>query len=79
MTKTETTKAHIDGGTYRVLAIADTRNGWAIAVTEWTTYRGEIRYEVKRVSPDNMTMRLAHFGTEREARDVANKTWRRDR
>lgn len=79
MTKTATPKAHIDGGTYRVLALAETRNGWAVAVTEWTTYRGQIRYEVKRVSADNMAVRLDHFGSEAEARTYANKVWKLDR
>ena len=80
MTNTESTpRAHNDGGTYTVIAFAETRNHWGIAITRWTTYRNEVRYEVKRVSDDNRAVRLHHFATEAEARAYANKMWRRDR
>ena len=72
-------KAHVDGGTYRVLALHGTREGWAIAVTEWTTYRNTVVYEVLRVSADNKAMRLATKTTEAEARDAANAAWLLDR
>ena len=79
MTMTQTTKPHQDGGTYTVIAFAGTQNGWAIAITEWTTYRGTVRFEVLRVSPENKTLRLATKNTEIEARAYGNEMWRRDR
>ncbi len=79
MTKTQITKAHADGGTYQVLALANTRDGWAIAITRWVTYRGAVRFEVLRVSPDNKTMRLDIKNTESKARAAANAAWKRDR
>jgi len=81
MTKNEAhaIKAHSDGGTYEVLALAETRNRWAIAITRWTTYRNTVVFEVKRVSPENVTLRLAHFDTEKEARNYGNEMWKADR
>ena len=81
MTKSEaqTTKQHADGGTYEVLAFAETRDRWAIMITRWTTYRNTVVFEVKRVSPENVTLRLAHFDTEKEARDYGNEMWKADR
>jgi hypothetical protein len=73
------TKTHTDGGTYRVLALHATSNGWAVAITEWTTYRNQIRFEVLRVSPDNKALRLATKITEQDARDAANAVWKQDR
>lgn len=75
---TETMK-HSDGGTYTEIARAATSNGWAIAITSWTTYRGTTRFEVYRVSPENKGLRLHLVNTEREARDLANQEWKRDR
>lgn len=79
MTKTSTVKKHSDGGTYEVLQVANTRDGWAIAITRWTTYKGAVRFEVLRVSPDNKTLRLDMKNTEVEARKAANAAWKRDR
>lgn len=74
-----TTKQHADGGTYKTLALAETRNGWAIAITEWTTYRGNVVFEILRVSPENKTVRLDKKTTEADARKRANEAWRADR
>lgn len=76
---TQTIKRHQDGGTYRVLQVANTRGGWAIALTEWKTYRGQVKFEVERVSPDNKTLRLHLCDTEQEARGLANNEWKLDR
>jgi hypothetical protein len=76
---TTTTKPHADGGTYRVLQLAETMNQWAIALTEWTTYRGTVKFEVLRVSPANATVRLGLLDTEAEARSFANHEWKLDR
>lgn len=74
-----TVKAHTDGGTYRVLAFAETRNGWGVAVTEWTTYRNAIVFEIYRVSDEGKMLRQATFTTEEAARTAANSLWRRDK
>ncbi len=79
MTMTQTTKAHADGGTYEVIALANTRDGWAIAITRWVTYRNVVRFEVLRVSPENKTLRLNTKNTEAEARACANLAWKHDR
>lgn len=83
MTKTstaaQTIRKHPDGGTYRILQVANTQGGWGISLTEWTTYRGQVRFEVERVSPENRTLRLGHFGSEKEARVFANQQWKLDR
>lgn len=79
MTKTETPKAHIDGGTYTTIAFAETVNGWGISITRWTTYRGAVVFEVNRVSDENKTFRLNRFTTESEARAYANQMWKQDR
>lgn len=74
-----TTKKHSDGGTYKVLQLANTRDGWAIALTEWTTYRGNVVFEILRVSPDNASVRIDQATTEDAARKLANKHWTSDR
>lgn len=79
MNKTMEAKAHADGGTYKVLALANTRDGWAIAITEWTTYRGNVVFEVLRVSPENKTIRLEKHTNEAAARAAGNRAWQRDR
>lgn len=81
MTTTQTTaaKPHADGGTFTTLALANTRDGWAIAITRWTTYRNTVVFEVHRVSPENKMMRLGTKRTEQAARALANETWLRDR
>jgi hypothetical protein len=78
-TATATPKPHADGGTFTVIASAETVNGWAVAITRWTTYRGAVRFEVRRVAPDNVSLRLGTFNSERLARGFANETWKRDR
>jgi hypothetical protein len=72
-------KKHADGGTYKVIQVADTRDGWAIALTEWTTYRGALRWEVLRVAPDGVSLRLDLCQAEAPARERANHAWRQDR
>ena len=72
-------KKHIDGGTYREIQFAYTRNRWGISITEWTTYRNDILFEVNRVTDDNKAFRLGKFKTEAEARAYANKMWKHDR
>lgn len=72
-------KTHIDGGTYTEVAFAETRNGWGISLTRWTTYRNTVVFEVNRVSADSKAFRLGHFATELEARAFANKMHRRDK
>lgn len=74
-----TVRAHQDGGTYETIALAETRDRWAIAITRWTTYRGNVRFEVLRVSPENRTLRLNLFNDETAARQYGNKMWRKDR
>lgn len=69
------TRNHIDGGTYRVLAFAETRNGWGVAVTEWTTYRGAIVFQIHRVSDTNRMLAQGTFKTEQEARAAANRLY----
>ncbi len=76
---TMTRKPHADGGTYVALQLSETRDRWAIALTEWTTYKGAKRFEVLRVSPENKTIRLSVHNTETEARTAANEAWKRDR
>lgn len=76
---TITAKRHQDGGTYEVLQVANTRDGWAIAITRWTTYRNTVVFEVLRVSPDNKTVRLDIKQTEAEVRKAANAAWKLDR
>ena len=72
-------KKHNDGGTYREIAFAETRNRWGVAITEWTTYRNTIVYEVLRASDKDVMFRLGWYRTEAEARAAANKLWLRDR
>lgn len=72
-------KNHIDGGTYRVLAFAETRNRWGVAVTEWTTYKGQIVFQIHRVSAENQMMTQGTFATEAKARKAANKLYYRDK
>lgn len=79
MTKTETPKAHIDGGTYVTIAFAETSNGFGISITRWTTYRNTVVFEVNRVSDENKTLCLAKFDTEAKARAYGNQMWRKDR
>ena len=71
-------KTHIDGGTYRELAFAETRNRWGVAVTEWTTYKGQIVFQIHRVSDKGQMLAQGTFATEAEARDAANRLYRRD-
>lgn len=79
MTATKTIKNHPDGGTYQVLAFAETRARWGIAITRWTTYRNDVVFEVCRVSDDNKTLRLKCFRAEAHARAFANEMWKQDR
>jgi hypothetical protein len=78
-TATAKVKTHIDGGSYTEVAFAETRNGWGISITRWTTYRNTVVFEVNRVSADSKTLRLGHFATETDARSFANKMWLRDK
>ncbi|MDD4868198.1 MAG: hypothetical protein PHQ28_14085 [Mycobacterium sp.] len=73
------TKAHPDGGTVETLQLAETRNGWAIAITRWTTYRNTVVFEVLRVAPDNKALRIGRANTEAHARKLANAAWSADR
>ncbi len=79
MTATTKVKNHADGGTYTVIAFAETRDRWGISINRWVTYRNNVVFEVNRVSPDNKALRLNRFRTEREAREFANTMWRQDR
>jgi len=74
-----TTKTHTDGGTYSVIAFAETLNGWGVAITKWTTYRNAIVFEVMRVSDDNKMLRQGTCKTETEARAAANRLWTADK
>jgi hypothetical protein len=74
-----TPKAHIDGGTYTNIAFAETRNRWGIAITEWTTYRGQTVFEIHRVSNDNKMLVIARCNTETAARARANTAWLAER
>ena len=79
MSNATITKAHIDGGTWRELAFAETRNRWGVAVTEWTTYRGHVVFQIHRVSNDHKMLAMGTYDTEANARAAANKLWMRDR
>lgn len=70
---------HIDGGTYRIIAEAKTTRGYAITITEWTTYRNEVVYEVNRTDPEVRMFRLGTYQTEAEARKHGNVMWKADR
>lgn len=72
-------KRHIDGGTYRELAFAETRNRWGVAVTEWTTYKGQLVFQIHRVSDKGQMLSQGTFKTEAEARTAANRLYRRDK
>jgi hypothetical protein len=76
---TTTVKPHPDGGTYIELAYAPTGEGWGISITRWATYRNVVRFEVHRVSPEFLTLRLDHFGDEAKARAFANKMYFHDK
>lgn len=69
-----------EGGTARLLASAETRDGWSILVMEWTTYRNELRYFAARCNPRGSFLRISDaFRSERQARDFGNDAWRSDR
>ena len=70
-------QSHIDGGAYRVLAFAETRDGWGVAVTEWTTYRNKVVFQVHRVSDKNVM--LAQGTSEAAARQAANRLFAKDK
>lgn len=72
-------KTHIDGGSYRELAFAETRNRWGVAITEWTTYKGQTVFQIHRVSAKGQMMAQGNFATETEARTAANRLWARDK
>ena len=72
-------KKHIDGGTYRELAFAYTRNRWGVAVTERTTYRGAVVFQIHRVSDKGQMLCLGTFNTEAEARAAGNRLYFRDK
>lgn len=81
MTTMQQTEArtHIDGGTYRELQYAPTANGWGVCLTEWTTYRGNVVYQIHRVSDSGKMMALGNFRTEAEGRAAANRMWALDK
>lgn len=66
---------HRDGGTFITLDSKKTVDGWAITVTRWITYRGEVLFEVHRESPKGSLFRLSLKRTEGEARAEAEKMW----
>ena len=72
-------KNHIDGGTYRELAFAETRNRWGVAVTEWTTYRGQVVFQIHRVSDKGQMLSQGTFNTEAAARAAANRLYFHDK
>lgn len=72
-------KQHADGGTYTVIAFANTQPGWGIAITKWITYTGGVAYEICRVDPNGAMLRLKTVGNEAEARTFANRAWTHDR
>lgn len=74
-----TMRVHPDGGTFRVLAWHPTCDGWGVAITEWRTYRNQMRYEVLRTDAQGMSLRIATKVTEQDARDAANALWMQDR
>lgn len=73
MTQTQTAKM-------TPLKVANTRNGWAIALLGGTSYRdGTPYYEVARVAPDNKYLVLHREGDLQKARELANREWVADR
>lgn len=79
MQATTTTRNHHDGGTYEIIAAKFRANGWGVAITRWTTYRGTVVFEVCRCSSDDRMIRMATKTTEKDARAAANAIWVRDR
>lgn len=74
-----TVKNHIDGGTFKVIAAKFQPNGWGVAITEWTTYKGNVIFEICRCAPDGNMMRMSTAKTEALARKAGNALWFRDR
>lgn len=72
-------KNHPDGGTWREIAFAYTRNRWGIAVTERITYRGTVVFQIHRVSDKGQMLSQGTFNTEAEARTAANRLYFRDK
>lgn len=81
MSEAQSTKvhSHIDGGTFRTVAFAATQRGFGITITEWTTYKGAVVFEVNREDARGRLFRLAQFGTEADARARANREYRADK
>lgn len=74
-------QAHPDGGSVRVLADAETINGFRIVLTAWWTSRGRLVHEVLRWSPElgsSVRLEVVEAG-EAAARARANAWWAFDR
>jgi len=59
--------------------VANTRNGWAIALITSTYRNGTDCYEVARVSPANQTVTIHRTGDYQKARQLANREYAADR
>ncbi len=59
--------------------VANTRNGWAIALITDTYRDGSACYEVARVSPANQTVTLHRTSDLEKARQLANREWLADK
>lgn len=62
------------------IKLAETRNRYAIALLEGTSYRdGSTFYEVVRVSPGNKYVTIHRTSDYEKARSLANREWAADR
>jgi len=59
--------------------VANTRNGWAIALITSTYRDGSDCYEIARVSPANQTVTIHRTGDYHKARQLANREWAADK
>lgn len=73
-----TPKPHTDGGTFQTLALANTANGFAIAITK-RIFRGKVSFDVNRVTPSNYLFRISRHATEAAARAAGNRAWADER
>ena len=75
--RTAASTVPFEGGTARLIqGAATTRPGWGIAVYEWVTYRGNVRYFVARTNRTTFFRLSEAFTTEAEARSQANAEYR---
>jgi hypothetical protein len=59
--------------------VANTRNGWAIALITSTYRNGTACYEITRVSPSNSYVTIHRTADYQKARKLANREWAADK